>query len=329
MSNLAIQVTRPAGAVDVSRSSSWRFEFEDTLLPVDVPSIVIAYTQGGPLPVNGASPRVVAFQGSAFQAGFQKTSSTVVVSTSGLGTKVVVTVLPEFGLKPAVLHLLEAYGYKGGNPGQEVSTTFTFITANDVVAANMRYELRRFMSQAARYGWDDFVVASPTHVFEDSLEASGSRVEVGVNTALAADAGDFLSDPPVGLDFLVNGRVIRVVAKLGEYARDPYDEEGLYSVEVGLQESGYPQAFPVVANRRSPPTQEMFTVTLSDRVERSVVYISVFLLVPPTAERQDWVWAYTDLVSFASAFSYGRYGMGAKLFAQVQEALQLIDGELG
>ena len=323
-SALSFVVIGPAsGGVDLSRSQRFVFALQDATAALCMETLVVRYRQQ-PYPLDHADGWVVAYSDEEFPNGFQGTGSEVAVVPSGPGQLAVVSIDPQFGLLPAGTHTVEvSYTDSGG----ELSTwSWTFTTEDSASSADVRLGLSRLWRTADRYGWGRLLTMAAGYTYETDELYTGSRLTVSLNESLAADLSDQMSDDslPENLGILRTVRRFRLLVKPGEHPRDAYDPDATLLADDNL--AG--ESLPVMVDRGVPVDEVVTDFEIADRQAGQMLYASVFLLRPIQGQGGmvlDWTWAFTPSLSFASAYPYGRYGHGPKLFSMMPLAMQMAD----
>lgn len=176
------------------------------------------------------------------------------------------------------------------------------------------------VTRLGRAGWEELVGSMRTYVFGAT---SGANVVGRINESFVAQISDSFSETPFGQDVLNGVRRYRVVAKLGEWARDPTDPQSFLVADAYVDDG---VDFPVFADVLVPGAQDKVEYAIEERIERQVLYLTLFVLAPPTEDMPDWRWAYGDSTTFTRTFAYGRYGHGAAMFTRLPLAWQALDG---
>lgn len=308
-------------AIDVERTVRFVVQVSDPDNEIEASQVTVRYRQT-PFPAASADGWVTCWAGGPV-TGFSGTRTGSVSKEVGVdGEVLVVTIQPQFGLLPGGVHTVEVtYEDCFGNT---FTASSTFTTLDNAVSVSLRSELYKLTRYAARYGWEDLLAATPTYTYEADTAYTGGRLNLSVNESLAADLGDQLGESAFGLAILNNVRRYAVMAKLGGYARSKDDPDATVVAQgyiVGVDT-------PVFTDRKVPGEQQSTDYVDANRTAGVTRYYSLLLLTPPTEEVADWRWSYSEAGTFTSAFAFGRYGHGAKLFAMLPAAWQKLDGEL-
>lgn len=315
-----LPITPTPAQTDTSRSTRFIFTVRDGNVALELSTLSVRYRQQ-PYPAESADGWVQVMNALTFEAGFDGIGSTYHIGPYEDGQRITVSIQPLFGLLPAGTGTIRVT--IEDSVGVEYYEEWSFTSADDALSANLRDRFYTFRRQAERYGWEALLIAAQTYNFDPDPNITGGAISVDLNTSLAADFGDQMSESPFGLGVLNNVRRIRLLAKSTEYARDSADPDAMVLFDDYVSES-----HPVFADRRIPGAQNHQNFTDEDLLERQFRYYTLFILVPPQDDSADWYWGYADNATFAKAFPYGRYGHQQKLYDMMPESWQLIDGEI-